>query len=158
MDTGVVDERACYEEKTSLLRNLRRAVYRTHDYYTRGTELSSGTETVVAESAVGMTTYAAGSAVTFIDTFGIDDAFLAHIPYRPEAEWRIGHFVRPVPAGYVETVRTGQNKIEDRCLRQYYDVLRTVIAGPLFTAARWKAIVALNFGVYDALARGNCSS
>jgi arabinofuranosyltransferase len=156
-ETGVVDERACYESDTSLLRNLRRSVYRRHGYYTRGLDLAAGTDSVVAESVVGMTSFAAGPAVTFLDLFGIDDAFLARIPYRPEPDWRIGHFVRQVPAGYVESVRTGQNQIEDRCLHDYYDLLRPVISGPLFTVGRWKAIVGLNFGVYDAMARGTCA-
>jgi arabinofuranosyltransferase len=156
-ETGIVDERACYATHTALLRNLRRHLYRTHDYYKRGADLSAGLEPVVAESAVGMTTFAAGPKVTFVDQFALEDAFLARIPYWPEPDWRVGHFVRQLPEGYVDTVRTGANTIENRCLHDYYDILRRAISGPLFTVARWKAIAELNLGVHDGWASGICS-
>jgi arabinofuranosyltransferase len=94
--------------------------------------------------------------MTFLDMFGLEDAFLARIPYQPEPDWRIGHFVRQAPAGYLQTVQSGKNQIENPCLREYYDVLHQVISGPLFTADRWKAIVGLNFGVYDHLTKATC--
>lgn len=46
-----------------------------------------------------------GPDVHWIDPCGLTDRFLAGIPYRAENfAWRIGHFDRPLPDGYLEAV------------------------------------------------------
>jgi arabinofuranosyltransferase len=64
---------------------------------------------------------------------------------------RIGHLERPIPDGYLETLMTGENQLQDRNLAAYYDKLRLVTRGPLFSWERLKTIVEMNLGKYDHL-------
>ncbi|MFI5308169.1 MAG: hypothetical protein ACHQ53_12490 [Polyangiales bacterium] len=153
---GIVDERQCWAEYTALSENLRFAKYRSQGRYQHGVKLSLGKERVVVVTNVGMTGFAAGPAVHIIDPLAITDALLARMPFRGYSLFRVGHFDRPVPRGYEETLRTGTNAIVDPCLHAYYDQLATVIRGPLFTWRRWSAIVALNLGKYDRLVQAPC--
>lgn len=100
--------------------------------------------------------YYAGPAAHIIDPFGLSDALLARLPATRERYdiythdyWRIGHFMRKVPAGYVQTWETGRNSIVDPALAAYYDRLVLLTQGRLWDAARWREIVRFNFGVND---------
>ncbi len=62
---------------------------------------------------------------------------------------RIGHYARNVPAGYLDTLRTGKDCFLDRELAAYYKEMSLVVRGPLFTRARWSAIWRLNTGQLD---------
>jgi arabinofuranosyltransferase len=66
-------------------------------------------------------------------------------------KWRISHFSRRIPSGYYKTVETGQNRIEDPNLSQYYEKLLLVIRGDLWTRKRWQAIWDLNTGRSNGL-------
>lgn len=68
-----------------------------------------------------------------------------------EKWWRIGHFTRKIPSGYLETIASGENKIEDESLKKYYEKLSFVIKGDLFYSERWVEIININFGKYDYL-------
>jgi arabinofuranosyltransferase len=89
-----------------------------------------------------MTGYVLGRGRHFIDRLGLGDPLLARLP--SGRFWRIGHYERTLPEGYFESVLTNSNRIADPELAAYYDTIREVTRGPLFTARRWKAIVALN--------------
>ena len=69
--------------------------------------------------------------------------FSARLDARPNG-WRIGHFTRPIPAGYPETLRDGKNRIENRNLAAYYSSIALITRGPLFSARRWQEILSLN--------------
>ena len=75
--------------------------------------------------------------------------FLARLPARPG--WRIGHFERDFPAGYLETLKSGKNLIQNKDLALYYDKLEYIIRGPLFDVQRLTEIWKLNIGAYDYL-------
>jgi len=66
--------------------------------------------------AAGLTT---GPQTHWIDICGLSDRLLAGIPsHGRNFEWRIGHFERPVPAGYDQAIATGDIRfIEDTALR-----------------------------------------
>ena len=64
------------------------------------------------------------------------DALLSRLPIPDPKKWRIGHFEREIPAGYIETRSTGDNSIQDPDLAIYYDHLRSVIADDLWSARR----------------------
>lgn len=59
---------------------------------------------------------------------------------------RIGHYPWPIPAGYLVSRATGENRIVEPRLREAYEAIRLVTRGPLWTAARWRAIWELNTG------------
>ncbi len=100
--------------------------------------------------AIGYSAFAAGPDKFVIDHMGLTDALLAQLPLAKDAIFeRPGHVKRTLPAGYVESCQHGDNRIEDPDLHAYYDQLRLVISGPLWSWERLKAIVALNRGAYD---------
>lgn len=56
-----------------------------------------------------------------------------------------------IPAGYLEARDTGDTRGMEPALAAYYEKLRLVIAGPLFSATRLQAILGLQTGAYDDL-------
>ena len=98
--------------------------------------------TTVVWNTVGMAGYALGRGRHFIDQLGLGDPLLARLP--SGRFWRIGHYERALPEGYFESVLTDSNRIANPALAAYYDTIREVTRGPLFTVRRWKAIVELN--------------
>jgi arabinofuranosyltransferase len=81
--------------------------------------------------------------------FALAEPLLARLPANPQS--RSGHFLRDIPAGYLETLQTGTNRITDPDVAAYYDHLRLVIAGPLWNAERLTTIARLLLGRYDHL-------
>ncbi len=64
--------------------------------------------TVLAQcGGLGGTGMANGPTTHVIDTCGLADRFVARLPfpYKPAGDWRIGHFERDLPDGYLEAVR-----------------------------------------------------
>ncbi|MCA9598542.1 MAG: hypothetical protein KC776_34765 [Myxococcales bacterium] len=144
--SGIVDERACYVEHTGLLRNLRRPGFQEHDYFLKGAAWRKSHQRVVASSLVGLAGFAAGPEVHVVDTYALTDPLLARIPFSAGEKWRIGHWSRPIPAGYLESLEHGDDEIKDSTLREYYQHLRRVVRGPLWSGERWRSIWLLNSG------------
>ncbi len=99
---------------------------------------------VVVADAIGMLGYLAGPEVHFVDVMALSDPLLARLP--AERPWRVGHYRRAVPKGYLETLSEGANRIENPGTAALWDDLALVTRGPLFSRERWRAILALNFG------------
>jgi arabinofuranosyltransferase len=145
-ESGIADERLCYRTHTGLVANVRTMKYKKHEYYERGVELRKKGAAVYGERVGGLESIAAGPKVRFVDQWGITDPLLARIPYAPSGnDWRIGHFSRELPEGYVESVESGENRIEDPCIASFYDRLRRVTEGPVWSWQRTKDIAYLNF-------------
>lgn len=149
--SGVVNERDWYLDNTGLLANLRRAAYKQHGWYREGRAMAAAGKIAEEHCNAGLSGYAAGPHVHILDLAALTDAFLARLKYEYKPDWRPAHYGRPMPAGYLETLRTGQNQIVDPKLREYYEKIRLVVRGPLFTAERWRTIWKLNTGAYDYL-------
>lgn len=147
--SGIVDERACYVEHTGIAQNLRKKKYMTHPYYKKGDSFRKETGPIV-NNLIGMAGFSAGPTVHVLDEFALSDPLLARIRFVAPGDFRIGHFRRSLPAGYLESLRSGENRIEDACVHRLWDELRTVIAGPIFSRRRFATILSLNFG------RGTC--
>ncbi len=139
---GVADERVFYYRYTGLLRWNREQPLPWNAQVERGLQLKADPSVVAREVNIGFMGYYAGPAVTIIDEFGLCDPFLARLPAQPK--WRTGHYYRPSPPGYVESVQRGQNLVVDPDLALQYETIRRVTRDPLWTARRWRAIVALN--------------
>ena len=156
---GITDERGCYAEHTALQRNIHRDGkgwgYQRHDYYQAGVKKKEGDETVYRDNLIGLGGYAAGPRIHIVDPSALTDPLLARIPFS-KGGWRIGHFYRDVPEGYIESLRTGENQIKSACVHEYYDKLYTVVSGPVFSLERFKTVVAMNFGVYQYLLMPGC--
>ena len=56
----------------------------------------------------------------------------------------MGHYPRELPEGYVETLRTGQNRIVDPQTHQLYEALALITRGPLLEPQRLATVVRMN--------------
>ena len=146
---GITDERRYYYPRTGLLRaNHAWQVPDLTERAVTDTMLAAG-QRVATRDAVGMFGYAAGPELHIVDTMALADPLLARLP--STAHWRIGHFNRELPDGYIQTLRTGENRIADPGLATYYDRLSLITRGPLLSPSRWRAIVRMNLGFDEAL-------
>lgn len=101
--------------------------------------------------AIGFVGFAAGPNKHFIDKVGLSDPLLGHLPaIIPENinAWKSGHFHRPVPSGYVESLTTNKNVLINPHLSQYYDSIITITRAPIFSLNRFETIIDMNLGRY----------
>ncbi len=143
-ESGIVDERAFYVPHTGVAVNLRGRKWRSHPYTETYKKMTPGPERVILPGTIGLATYANTAEKHVIEGYALGDPFLARIRFSPTPGWRVGHFERALPAGYIESMRSGKNLLTDPCLRTLYDRLRIVTQGPIWSLARFRAIVALN--------------
>lgn len=147
--TGVADERGWYCPSTGLIRVL--ANYDT--IVARGlpvppdagaiegaAELRRGTRLIVT-SQMGYFGYFAGPTVHIVDPWSLGDPLLARLPFRPTGPWRVGHYERSLPAGYLDSLRADENLETDPAIARLYDDVRLITRGPLFTSERLAAIL-----------------
>ncbi|MCE9644365.1 MAG: hypothetical protein K8S20_00075 [Chloroflexi bacterium] len=150
---GIADERLYYDSRTSLFvmdRSMDMPNTTNIPWADGGAQCRVECPKVVTRITVGLFGYFAGPSVYILDTLAIGDPLLARLPVRKD-DWRIGHFRRPLINGYFETLETGQNQIENPYLAEYYDKLKAVISGPIWSVERFKLIWGFNIGQYDDL-------
>jgi arabinofuranosyltransferase len=142
----VSDERSYYNVDSSL-----RAVIAGHTptWVAEGETVKrflAGRKALVAKRAIGMFGYGAGPNVFILDLFSLADPFLARLPSCPAA--RPGHFARPMPTGYAESLMTGRNAMTDPLLARLLDDTVLATRAPLGAPGRMAAIWRLNAGTY----------
>ncbi len=147
----IMDERAYYYPGTGLLQDrlgmpspVQRFVDVTHQLRERDIR-------VAGFATIGMFGYYAGPEVHVIDYCALADPLLARLPMKSNPNWRIGHFTRHVPDGYLEKLQFPANRFSDPNLETFYEKIRLIVSGPLFTAQRWRAILDMNLGRCDYL-------
>jgi len=147
-DHGVADEKVAYFYCCGLL-----------NQWDHGTKLKiiedarqANEENIpfVIRESIGIYGYYAGADVYIMDKVCLSDPLRSRLP--AFNSWRIGHFRRPYPVGYQETIADGfVNQIREPHLHEYYDKLMLVTRGDLFSMERLKTIVEFNLGTYDHL-------
>jgi arabinofuranosyltransferase len=152
-DVGILDERGIYFPVTGLLRT-ERSRWNDHPWVRQGEGLRAAAEQAPLgpsfAAGTGMTGFHAGPRVQLLDQNGLADPVLARLPMPAGEPWRIGHFARPLPAGYHETLATGIDHLRDPDLAGYYGLLERVTRGELWSTARLAAIWRLHFGATRA--------
>jgi arabinofuranosyltransferase len=141
---GIADERRIYFQTTGLIRRFESFRPPTAPQAAVARAMVEAGQRVAARDQVGFFGYAAGPALHIVDTLALCDPLLARLPARPD--WRIGHYGRELPDGYIETLRSGENRIRDPALASYYAKLALVTRGPLFSWERVQAVAAMNLG------------
>jgi len=116
---------------------------------------------VLPEISIGITSFFAGAGVHVVDLVGLADPLLARLPairsdpgyaaFRKQIgaaptsdDWMTGHLRRNLPPGYLRTLVSGSNQIEDPEMRQLWDRVALVTRGPLWDRERLREIVRLN--------------
>ncbi len=146
--SGVSDERSCFYEGTGLL-NQKQPPYPNQGLVALGLEAREDPFPIEIFGVAGIFGYYLGPQKYLVDLNALADPLLARLSLPADKPWRIGHFERLIPAGYLETLASGENKLCNRGLAQYYDRLRVITRGPLFTGERLRTIWAMNTGQYD---------
>ncbi|MBI1387387.1 MAG: hypothetical protein GC154_02945 [bacterium] len=148
-DYGIADERAEYYQRTGLMKVPVGEKFSSEWMvkFVRETRAHEGD--IIKQGNMGLMGFYGGPEIHFVDVFALTDPLLARLPARRDFHQRIGHFWRMVPEGYIETIRSGELKFRDPNLAKYYEKLRLITSGPLFSAARWAAIVKMNLGLYS---------
>jgi arabinofuranosyltransferase len=108
-------------------------------------------EKVEVVGPLGVAGYQAGPDVHMLDYNSLADPLMPRLPLAFVGHWRIGHFHHLIPPGYLATLETGENLIQDPALAEYYDRLALVTRGPLLDPQRWREILRLNTGYYNDL-------
>ncbi len=105
----------------------------------------------VEYDSVGMFGYYANPIVIVIDDNALSDPLLARLPIAGATQhwWRIGHFSRAIPEGYLNARYWEDSSQMPDGLRQYYDKLRLITSGVLTDPDRLEAIFWFNLGAYD---------
>ena len=102
---------------------------------------------VVIREGIGFVGYFAGPGVHIVDPYALSDPLLSRLPAIPGS--RTGHYLRDIPAGYLESLESHTNQIADPDLSAFYDRLRVAVAGPLWSRSRAMTAAALLAGRYD---------
>lgn len=122
-----------------------------HPWAELGRKYKNDGTTFSAEGSIGFVGYYAGPEVYIIDVNALTDPLLARLPMMDMDSWRIGHFTRDYPAGYVDTIKSGRNRIADPSLAEYFDKMKIITSGQLLSAERLTTILQMNIGKYDNL-------
>jgi tetratricopeptide (TPR) repeat protein len=149
---GISDERRYYYSATGFLKALgareRGSPWPDHAWATDGrNDRAAGRTRIRIDATIGFRGFYVGPEPYVIDPPALTNPLLARLPAGDG--WRIGHFSRVIPNGYVETILTGSNEICDEKLARYYDKLSLVTRGSLLDWSRLMAIWKLNTGQYD---------
>lgn len=150
-ENGIADERRFYYQTTGWLSEGRFRTEPEHPWVGEGVRLRMEDVRVSVQDTIGFHGYYAGPTVHILDRLALADPLLARLPIPDPAHWRIGHFERRIPEGYLETLASGENCIVDPALAEYYDHLSLAIRGDLFDRDRLMTVIKLNAGCYDDL-------
>jgi len=154
---GICDERGFYYTFTGFLNQDFNRRGLKHPDAERGRLAKAVKQRVNINGAVGFLGYYAGPEVYVVDYYALGDPLLARLPVVEKDSlyqdwykkvhgqespftWRPGHFRRTLPAGYLATRASGQNRIQDPDLHQGWNRLQTVISAPLFSKERVKQL------------------
>ncbi len=98
------------------------------------------------KEAVGYFAFAAGPAVTLVDLCGLTDPLLARLPAAlPQHidDWKSGHFHRPLPAGYLDSLQNGRPNLANPQLQRAFERVWLATRAPLLAPGRLQAILEL---------------
>ena len=160
--SGVADERSYFKELQLMLFKRTQPLPASHPWVIDGLRVRDEQAKSVVFDNVGLFGFYAGPHVHVIDRHALAEPLLARLPALSNPGWRVGHYARLLPDGYLETTilnmrpagptaTPGACAMKDQELCKYYAALREVVAGELWSLHRFQTIFLLNIGHYDAL-------
>lgn len=123
-----------------------------------GRALREAGATIDVAHAVGVRGFYAGPKVHLLDRNALTDPLLSRLPMvsrdpdfaamrrmlhlpDPAPPWRIGHFARAVPGGYLATLLDGENHLADPEVRALWERVATVTRGPVWDGRRFGIVL-----------------
>jgi arabinofuranosyltransferase len=98
---------------------------------------------------IGMMGFYAGPEIIIVDSNALADPLLARLPTADVTSWRVGHFERNIPDGYLEGLKSNSFAGMDANLARYCEKLRLITSGDLCDLERLMTIAKFNLGAYD---------
>lgn len=147
---GIVDERRWYSPRFGLTDGTASA-FGKEPMGTAYQWKSPDVDTVDMDFTIGASGLFAPPGTWILDSVALSDPLLARLPMLVRKQWRPGHFGRVVPLGYPETLISGENRLRDADLAEWYDHLCVLTRGDLGAPGRLSEILAFNLGRYDHL-------
>ncbi|MDD3416632.1 MAG: hypothetical protein PHY47_22015 [Lachnospiraceae bacterium] len=155
--SSISDEREVYSKTTGFYNNIK-SLIETGELCVKDTWNYQSTDEIRENGLIGNITDNSPGILVFYnsdlylnDAYGLGDPFLSKLPAIKDENWRVGHMKREIPSGYRETVQFGKNIIEDENLHEYYEIIRTMTRGDLFSKERIQTVIDWNLGKYDYL-------
>jgi arabinofuranosyltransferase len=141
---GVTDERRFYNPTLGLLPVLQGlASPEAHGWSAEGLRYRANAEQpefrAREASNVGLFGFFAGPRVYVVDRYALTDPFLARLP--PKPGWRVGHYERVIPPGYMDSRRAGRNLLTDPDLRRLYDQVDLLTQAAVWRRDRLSLVV-----------------
>jgi arabinofuranosyltransferase len=151
---GIADERGCYFDDLSLykyvLRDREKEIFPDQPWALDGLEFKESDDNIIIKENVGFFGYYSGTEKIIIDSSAITDPFLARLPVT--GWWRIGHFRREVPDGYITSIADSTEVIDNPNLNEFYKKVKILTQdNDLFSPQRLKTIFIFNLGAYNHL-------
>ncbi|EKR65663.1 putative membrane protein [Leptospira weilii str. 2006001853] len=151
VEKGIVDERASYQDNTSLNHWFEGTTPDTHPWAQYAKKIAFNnpkTETNISEfrqvqitTNVGLSGFYGGPGIHWIDLLGITDPFLARLPGKGFP----GHYVRLLPLGYKEYIEETVVSLSNPELDHFYYEIRLLSEEEIWTKERWKVIADFTF-------------
>lgn len=149
---GISDERGAFFQGGGLITSLTHSRFApTIDWADLGRAARRRGRHMVAFQTPGFYGYYAGPDVYILDTYALCDPLLSKLPIANTRTWRVGHYRRALPAGYIRSIQTGENLIVDPKIRELYRVVKLLAEGPIWSIPRFVEIAKMNLGFYKGL-------
>lgn len=145
--TGIADERLHYLEIT-LARYRDSPDFPEHPFYQRAAEDIRRGAALIIRQNIGLLGYRIGRRTHIVDYLALSDPMLARLPMLP-SPWRVGHYRRDPPPGYIESLQAGRNMVADPGLAKLWDDLVLLTRAPLDAPGRWAAIWRVNSRAHE---------
>lgn len=126
-----------------------------HAWRTSGLELrkraealdAAGKTFVSEQSLIGIVGYYAGPHAHLVETYALTEPLLARLP--THGTWRIGHFPREIPPGYLQWLTEGDASKLDPILETYLQILTKITREPIFSLSRLRLLIPFALGLND---------
>jgi arabinofuranosyltransferase len=151
-DWWISDEHAVMYPQHGLFYGILTPSPDEHRWVERANQINSNKHVtaVKAITHIGLTGFLVDPEIVLVDKHALSDAFLARLPIDFWWGWA-GHYPRRLPEGYLASLESGTNAIEDPFLAQYYDKMLIITTGQLVSIERFVTIILMNLGSYDSL-------
>lgn len=145
----VVDERRFYYGDSNLWDTFKGIQMPKHNWVDLGRKIQRDKIKYLLTNNIGFQGYYAGPECFLLDKLGLSDPLLSKLPTKKG--WRIGHYPRNIPDGYMESIVSNKILIEDKDLNFYYKKLLILTREDLFDSDRLVEIIKFNLGSYQHL-------
>ncbi|MDI9349126.1 MAG: hypothetical protein QM537_03885 [Candidatus Symbiobacter sp.] len=113
-------------------------------YYNYPWKFESYNNVYVSGNGIGYAALNHGPNIFNIDPLALSDALLSRLPASHEHPFVPGHMLRRIPTGYEESVLKGENRLADPATREFYEKIRIITRGDLWSWQRFRTIIDLN--------------